>query len=252
MHDARNEPTSEKTSSRSHTIVPPTPRAIGDDYTEYVRETFGYQYDALDLLTPAQKRRHDRLRASDKEALTTMDATDGQGDLERLGIAHAMLANDMEDRATEVLCAIAATTQDFHACVAYDEVLEQTCLSLVSRGDASRADDLWSGQTALTEQMPRAELIRGVWLWMLGEADDATQHLEAYVAQREEETAPDLERYYDVAEALWQRAMAASAARAWAHRGLKEAEAAGYRALVTDLRLFLANLPPQDAEGEEE
>ena len=210
------------------------PRAsIEDDYPEYVTQTRGYQYDALELLAPEPRRRHDELRRAGPERLDALDL-EALEDFERLAVAHAWREAGEGERAREALESILERAP-YHASVALDEVFAWTLELHLAAGRPEDAEALWARAEGWAPEWPQLELLAA----KIAHAREDLERREALLleyALADERDEP--ERRYEVTAWLLEVGAEEEAQRRWLEAARAAARREGDEELVVDLALL--------------
>ena len=148
-------------------------RSIEDNDLDYVLQTAGYQYAAMDRLGPGELMRHDQLCAARAEQLQDESAQD-LAPLMRWAVSRAWRGHQAHDQAHEWAMTLLQTpAQDRDALLCYEEVLWVTVLYALSQGRLEQAEQAVRGWAQAQEQTP-------------GQAQDKAQAQEASPAQEQE------------------------------------------------------------------
>ena len=228
-------------------------RSIEDNYPEYVLETFGYQYDALEVIDREALTRHDNLRHASREELERAMG-DGEGverdALAALAIAHRWRELEALEESAEALEFILSAPP--HASVAIDEVFEFAILTRLTLKQYDRARHLLDAPPEWTESWHRLPLLSGLVATLEGDPSDGERMFDAYIDDEGAEGERG-ERCYETAELLSDY-LEHELAKTWLVRARSRAEAEADRALLVDITLMedkLERLQPKDL-GEEE
>jgi hypothetical protein len=210
-------------------------RSIEDNYPSYVLETFGYQYDALEVIDRAALTRHDNLRHASREDLEAVELA-ACNSLEALAVAHRQ--RDFEALEASALALEHILAAPPHASVAIDEVYEFAILTWLTLGKPERAKRLLDTPPEWTSSWHRLPLLRGLFAHLERETDESDTSFDKYIEEGEGDRA---ERSYEIADLLsdyeqW------DAAKGWLEQARTYAGEEKNNALLVDISLEEARL----------
>jgi len=210
-------------------------RSIEDNYPSYVLETFGYQYDALEVIDREALTRHDNLRHATREALEATELADCNS-LEALAVAHRHRDFEALEASAEALEYILSAPP--HASVAIDEVYEFAILTWLTLEQPERARQLLDTPPEWTSSWHRLPLIKGLLATIVAADATAKASFEKYIEDGEGDRA---ERSYEIAELLSEY-LRHESARGWLERSRQYAHEEEDHALLVDISLKEAEL----------
>ncbi len=173
-------------------MVVPVIEDLEDDYPEYVEEELGYQWDAWDVVTTAQMRRHDAILAGARDGLQVGELND----LERWAWARAARrAGDDAGFLAAALAILRAPTD--HVAIDYRDVTVAAAIASAKAGSHGEAFELLEG--GLQRWPEDQDLLRCRALVRISEGKSSPQDV---VAEMLEGHADAPEMLFELAEDL--------------------------------------------------
>ncbi len=220
--------------------TPIIPGAVGDNYTNYVLDHFGYQYDVEELMTPAERRFKASLTTLAPHAIQEqLQHNASTNPLEWLMLAHAALHGDLINDAIELLERILAHTP-YHTAIAHDEVCGKLIGLLLQLPDQERARGaLKKGVELLGEAWAERTWWEGALCWTEGDTESAVTHWTGWITGEH----VDAERAYEVAAWLMSEGSRREGAYKetaddFLERSASAAREQGLRAVLVDIELL--------------
>ncbi|MGM0558008.1 MAG: tetratricopeptide repeat protein [Myxococcota bacterium] len=216
-------------------------RDIQDDYPEYPEDEYGYTYDAWDLLNLGETDRHDRLLEAPLDELEALDL-ETIDDLQRLAVARGFRRQGERQQFIRT-CRQILKTDARHPALVYPEVSVFAAREM-AREDPARALAWLEEFEDQADELMEGRILAAV---LESKLKDSRSKLEALVDEHRDEP----EMYYEVADE-YLRQQLPDLARQWLGDAREKARSVGDRALLVDIELLEAKLPPTDhsANGE--
>ncbi len=117
-------------------------RSIGDDYTEYVDDEYGYHYHAWEVISASESRRHEEIRIGENELVDSLfENLDALSDLELWALARRRLQEGIRhDYFSSVELIISGDRT--HPAISYPEVFADLARRYAEDGDLTRGREL--------------------------------------------------------------------------------------------------------------
>ena len=221
------------------------PGAVGDNYPAYVRDHFGYHYDAQEWMAREERAFLIELESRhDVEALEPYFKDLKQyNSLQLVHLLHRHLRLIPQYTSTRALELIeeCLTRPSYHGAVHYEELAEQGIMMALELGEQDRAARFFELCEALPEHTwPRALFFKAILSWHDKDTSTA-QTLWLTHAQHDAETV-DVERLYEAVEWLASKAPESedrlTIARTLATHLGEAARRQGARDVLVDLELL--------------
>lgn len=200
-----------------------------DNYERYLRDEYGYAYNARDVVELQELERHDRCRSAPREVFGEQELAE-LGDFSLLGLARGMCELDEIEPFVEIVERLVAS-EDSHPAVVYHEIPLLAGLVLAEDGRHETAIALLDRGI---ERWPDARLPalqqKALVLLDAEGADSATELWERIA----EQWPDDAELRFEIAEDLW-RAERPRLARRWLNEARSTAERVGDDPLLVDI-----------------
>lgn len=117
-------------------------RSIGDDYTEYVDDEYGYHYHAWEVISASESKRHEEIRIGENELVDSLfENLDALSDLELWALARRRLQEGIRNdyfAAVELIVSGDRT----HPAISYPEVFADLSRRYAEDGDLTRGREL--------------------------------------------------------------------------------------------------------------
>lgn len=223
------------------------PGSVGDNYLSYVRDRFGYHYDAQEWMDREERgflieleTRH-APEALDVyfEDLTRYDALQ----LVHLLHRHLRLSQESANERALGLIESCITRASYHGAVHYAELCEHGILMAIELDQKERAEQIFARCEALPNHTwTRAPFFRALLSWHRGDVALARETWLTDARDKQEGKALDLEKLYEAVEWLVRSAPASTerieVAEELAALLREEAIRQGARDVVVDLELL--------------
>lgn len=202
-------------------------KTIADNYSSYIDDELGYNYQAWDITSLDEIRSHDRIVHASAETLRDLDAT-SLNDLERWALARACRKNQQIELFFSI-CAQLIASNTTHPALNYAEILENYLEELARAGRLEQARIILSANQS---HAPSSDL-PGKLALLAGDEQAATNDFESLASKHPD----DAELRFDIAENF---ALAGffQPALQWLQKAQQVAEHIGDQALLVDIELL--------------
>ena len=117
-------------------------RSIGDDYTEYVDDEYGYHYHAWEVISASESKRHEEIRIGENELVDSLfENLDTLSDLELWALARRRLQEGIRSDYFSAVELIISGNRT-HPAISYPEVFADLARRYAEDGDLTRGREL--------------------------------------------------------------------------------------------------------------